>query len=68
MCRPDIGYAISKPSRYSKCPQDIHFEAVKRVYKYLRDTCEKGLVFWRREPRKDLKPGDEQKRNPDEGG
>jgi len=46
-CRPDIMYSIIKLSQYSTKPAKIHYIAVKRVFKYLRDTIDDGLHLWR---------------------
>lgn len=34
--RPDIMYAISALSQFSKCPKQIHTTVIKRVYRYLK--------------------------------
>ena len=46
-CRPDILYSIIKLSQYNNKPARIHYIAVKRVFKYLRDTIDDGLHYWR---------------------
>lgn len=48
-CRPDILYAIIKLSQYNNKPSRIHYLAVKRVFKYLRDTLHDGLHYWRQD-------------------
>ena len=53
-CRPDISYAVIKLSQYSTRPTEIHFEAIKNIYRYLNSTKEEGIHFWRTEPRLDL--------------
>ena len=52
-CRPDISYSIIKLSQYLTKPARIHFEAVRSVYQYLKDTRDEGIHYWRKEPRKD---------------
>jgi hypothetical protein len=52
-CRPDIGYAIALLAKYSNNPAEIHFEAVKDVYRYLRRTKDDGIIFWRTQRRDD---------------
>ena len=42
-CRLDILYNIIKLSKYNNKPARIHYTAVKRVFKYLRDTIDDGL-------------------------
>ena len=46
-CRPDILYAIIKLSQYNTKPARVHYVAVKRVFRYLRDTIDDGLHYWR---------------------
>ncbi|GJW10631.1 retrovirus-related pol polyprotein from transposon TNT 1-94 [Tanacetum coccineum] len=43
--RPDIAYAVSVVSRYLANPGKNHWEAVKWILKYLRDTANVGLVY-----------------------
>ena len=49
--RPDIAYAVSVVSRYGSNPNEAHWKAVKRIFRYLRHTVNHQLVF-----RGDLKP------------
>ena len=42
-CRPDILYAIIKLSQYNTRPARVHYMAVKRVFRFLRDTKHDGL-------------------------
>ncbi|GJT99994.1 retrotransposon protein, putative, ty1-copia subclass [Tanacetum coccineum] len=44
--RQDIVYAVSVVSRYLANPGKNHWEAVKWILKYLRDTANVGLVYW----------------------
>ena len=46
-CRPDILYCIIKLSQYNTKPARIHYLAVKRIFRYLRDTISDGLHYWR---------------------
>jgi len=46
--RPDISFAVSFLSRFSEQPKLIHWNAVKRVIKYLASTPDVGLRFIRR--------------------
>ncbi|GJY29846.1 hypothetical protein Tco_0405613 [Tanacetum coccineum] len=43
--RPDIMYAVSVVSRYLVNPDKNHWEAVKRILRYLRGTANVGLVY-----------------------
>ena len=45
ICHPDILYAIIKLSQYNNKPAHVHYIAVKRVFKYLRDTLKEGLHY-----------------------
>ncbi len=49
--RPDIAFAVSVVSRYSSNPNESHWKAVKRIFRYLKQTVNYQLVF-----RGDLKP------------
>lgn len=43
--RPDIAFALSTVSQYLELPDKIHWNAVKRILKYLKETADYGLVF-----------------------
>ena len=43
--RPDISYAVTTLSKFSSNPGSAHWEAVKRVYRYLTGTRELWLTF-----------------------
>ena len=43
--RPDIMNAISLLSRYMHCASEIHFQAAKRIVKYIKGTIDYGLKF-----------------------
>jgi hypothetical protein len=49
-CRLDIGYAVTELSKFSTKPAAVHDTALKRVFHYLQQTREHGLVYWRRTP------------------
>lgn len=49
--RPDIAFAVSVVSRYGSNPNEAHWKAIKRIFRYLRQTVDYQLVF-----RGDLKP------------
>ena len=49
--RPDIAYAVSVVSRYGSNPNEAHWKAIKRIFRYLRHTVDYHLVF-----RGNLKP------------
>ncbi|CAL9029439.1 unnamed protein product [Prunus brigantina] len=41
--RPDISYAVQLVSQFMGSPTDLHFEAVKRILRYLKGTLGYGL-------------------------
>ncbi|RZC19132.1 Copia protein [Glycine soja] len=43
--RPDILHAVSLLSRYMNCASRIHFQAAKRVLRYVKDTIDFGIRY-----------------------
>lgn len=43
--RPDIAYAVHAVSQYAESPQKIHWNAVKRIMKYIKGTVNHGILF-----------------------
>ena len=43
--RPDIAFAVGKLSRYTSNPSKIHWHAIQRVLKYLKNTEDYGLFY-----------------------
>lgn len=43
--RPDIAFALSTVSQYLELLDKIHWNAVKRILKYLKGTIDFGLIF-----------------------
>ncbi|XP_038904425.1 uncharacterized mitochondrial protein AtMg00240-like [Benincasa hispida] len=43
--RPDITYDINQLSRFLQTPTDIHWQAAKRVLRYISDVKHYGLYF-----------------------
>lgn len=43
--RPDITFAVNLASRYLEKPTKIHWNAVKRILKYLKGTVDYGIKF-----------------------
>ncbi|XP_028181260.1 uncharacterized protein LOC114368096 [Glycine soja] len=43
--RPDIMYAMSLLSRYMHCASEIHFQAAKRILRYVKGTIDYGIRF-----------------------
>ena len=47
MCatRPDIAFAVGMVSRFMESPQQMHWTAVKRIFRYLQGTKSHGVHF-----------------------
>ena len=43
--RPDICYAVNLLSRFGTNPGKAHWEAVKRIMRYLKGTIDKGIIY-----------------------
>jgi transposase InsO family protein len=43
--RPDLSYAIQQLSQFNSNPTNAHFQAAKRVFRYLQGTQTMGLVY-----------------------
>ncbi|KAL4561507.1 hypothetical protein LXL04_033674 [Taraxacum kok-saghyz] len=43
--RPDIAFAVGKLSRYTSNPSAQHWQAMNRVFKYLKGTMDYGLSY-----------------------
>ena len=43
--RPDIAYAVSSVARYCANPTKDHWTAMKRILRYLKGTCNYGLLY-----------------------
>ncbi|GJY38368.1 retrovirus-related pol polyprotein from transposon TNT 1-94, partial [Tanacetum coccineum] len=50
MTRLDISYATNKLSQYMHDPSDTHWQALKRLLRYLKRTIHFGLFFKRNQP------------------
>ena len=46
--RPDISFTVNQLCQFLHCPRDTHFQAVKRVLRFLKGTADKGLWFKKR--------------------
>lgn len=45
MTRPDISLAVNLVSRFSKEPRNIHWTAVKRIFRYLKGTADTRIKY-----------------------
>jgi hypothetical protein len=65
VARPDIGYAVTTLARFSDHPAKEHYDALRRVARYLRMTKNWGLLYWRKTILLSLPFGDFQPLAPD---
>ena len=49
-CRPEISFPVTKLSQFAAHPAALHYDAVKRVFRYINATPEHGLTYWRTAP------------------
>ena len=47
MTRPDLAYSVGQLQRYASCPRKKHWEAMKRIVRYLKGTMDLGLLYRR---------------------
>ena len=50
IARLDIGYAMCLLSRYAVYPAKVHYTGLKSVTRYLRETKNRQIIYWRKEP------------------
>ena len=43
--RPDIAFAVATVARFAAKPSIVHWEAVKRIYRYLAGTCDLWMTY-----------------------
>ena len=56
-CRPDLAYTSVKLSQSNICPADEHYNGLKHALKFLYNSRDDGLYFWRPTPRPELPDG-----------
>ena len=57
-CRPDLSQGVVKCSQASAAPAEIHYNAVKSIFRYCAATISDGIYYWRMAPRMDLPEDD----------
>lgn len=43
--RPDVAFSVGMVSRFMEAPTVLHFNAVKRILRYIKGTLELGLIY-----------------------
>ena len=46
-CRLDISFSVIKLAKFANYPSEIHYQALKNIFRYLRATVNHGLTYWR---------------------
>ena len=52
--RPDLSFAVIKLCQFNNKPGRTHFQAVRKMLLFLRDTRNEGMYFWRVKPNHNL--------------
>jgi hypothetical protein len=53
-CRPDLSQSVVKCAQASACPAEVHYCAVKNIFRYVAATLSDGIYFWRTKANMDL--------------
>ncbi len=56
-CRLDLAFTSVKLSQSNSCPHEIHFHGLKHALKFLYNSKDDGLYYWRTHPRAELPDG-----------
>ena len=56
-CRPDLAYTSVKLSQSNSCPAEDHYHGLKHALKFLYNSRDDGIYFWRPIPRLELPDG-----------
>jgi len=56
-CQPDLAFASVKLSQSNSCPRELHYHALKHALKFLYNSKDDGLFFWRTAPQMELPVG-----------
>jgi hypothetical protein len=56
-CRPDLAFTAVKLSQSNTSPDTIHFNGLKHALKFLYNSRDNGIYFWRTAPRPELIDG-----------
>lgn len=47
--RPDIAFAVNMASRHREKPRKCHWELLKRIFRYLKGTSDRSIVYRKRQ-------------------
>ena len=47
LTRPYLAYATNFASRHREMPRKCHWELIKRIFRYLKGTSDRGLRYWK---------------------
>ena len=53
-CQLDLAFASVKLSQSNLCPHKIHYHGLKHALKFLYNSKDDGIYFWRTSPRMEL--------------
>jgi len=45
LTHPDIAFVVNEVSQFSHAPRDTHWNAIKRILRYLKNTLSYGLLI-----------------------